>query len=261
MKVVRNSLSISISVWKALFLREAITRISISRAAWMWLLFEPMVQMILLMFLFSVIRLRVVGGMDTAVWILVGLLAFFMFRRTAKQVMNAVHPSKALFTYRQVKPVDTTLVRAVLEGFLAIIISIILFAGSALLGLDIVPDNMLLVLISFLGLWLIGTGFGLISSIATELIPEVGKVIELIMNPLYLISGVIFPITAVPQPYLDVLLFNPLVHAIEAARLGFSDQYHAVPELSIMYVYGFALTFVFFGLALHVRFSLKVKTK
>lgn len=261
MKIVRSPLMVSISVWKALFLRESVTRLSMTRAAWMWLLFEPMVQIILLMFIFSVVRMRVVGGMGTAVWVMVGLLAFFMFRRTATQVMNAVHPSQALFTYRQVKPVDTTLVRAVLEGFLTIIISIILFSGSALLGLDIVPDNMLLVLLSFFGLWLNGVGFGLIASVATELIPEMGKIIGLLMMPLYFLSGVIFPITAVPQPYLDFLLFNPLLHAVEAVRLGFSNQYHVVSELSVSYVYGFALILVFFGLALHVKFALRIQTQ
>ncbi len=261
MKVVRSPLSVSVSVWKALFLREAVTRISIGRAAWVWLLVEPIVQVILLMLLFTVVRMRVVGGMDTAVWVMVGLLAFFMFRRTAMQVMNAVHPSQALFTYRQVKPVDTTLVRGVLEGFLTLLISLVLVTSSALLGLEVIPDDMLLVLVSFFGLWLIGVGFGLIFSVISELVPEVGKVVGFTMMPLYLLSGVIFPINAIPQSFRDVVLLNPLIHAVEFARLGFSSQYSVVTGLDLRYVFFIALVFVFFGLALHVRFALRMQTQ
>jgi len=59
---------------------------------------------------------------------MVGLLAFFMFRRTATQTRNAVSSNQALFAYRQVKPVDPVLVRAGLEGFLMVVIMVILSA-------------------------------------------------------------------------------------------------------------------------------------
>ena len=41
----------------------------------------------------------------------IGMLAYFMFQRTATQVMNAISANQALFAYRQVKPADTVLVR------------------------------------------------------------------------------------------------------------------------------------------------------
>jgi capsular polysaccharide transport system permease protein len=56
-------------------------------------------------------------------------------------------------------------------------------------------------------------------------------------------------------------LFNPIAHGLEAARLGFAAHYHAVPELSLGYLYGFALVSVFFGLALHRRFALRLITQ
>src|SRR3990167_3285203 len=109
---------ITLSVWEALFLRETVSRLSAGRAAWLWLLMEPVFHIVFLMFIFAIIRMEVVGGVDTAVWLMVGLLAFFMFKRTALQAQNAIDANQALFAYRQVKPVDTVLVRAALEGFL-----------------------------------------------------------------------------------------------------------------------------------------------
>lgn len=249
------------SVYRALFLREALTRISSSRAAWFWLLAEPVFHVAYMLFIFTVIRVRTVGGIDTAVWLMVGMLAFFMFRRTGTQVTNAVGANLALFTYRQVKPVDAVLVRGALEGVLMAVIASILLAGAALFGHSVVPADPLGVLLAFVGLWLVGMGFGLVASVASELVPELGRLINFVMMPLYLVSGVILPLSAVPLPYRDWLMLNPVAHGLEAARLGFGAHYHAVPGLSLSYLYGFALVIIFFGLALHRRFALRLVTQ
>jgi capsular polysaccharide transport system permease protein len=257
----RSSTIITVAVWKALFLREVLARILSGRAAWFWLLAEPVFNVAYLLVIFTVISVRTVGGIDTTIWLMVGMLAFFMFRRTATQVQNGISANQALFTYRQVKPIDTLLVRGALEAFLMIIVTVILLSGAALLGHSVLPADPLAVLEAFLGLWLIGVGFGLIASVAIQLVPELGQIIGLIMMPLYILSGVMLPIASVPQPYRDWLLLNPVAHGLEAARLGFAPYYHAVPELSIAYIYQFALVSIFLGLALQRRFALKLVTQ
>jgi capsular polysaccharide transport system permease protein len=262
MNTARTPLDVTISVWKALFLREAVGRIASRRFAWAWLLFEPVFHIVFLVILFSVISMRKVGGIDTALWVMVGLLAYFMFQRSGTQVMNAINANRALFNYRQVKPVDTVLVRAALEGFLMILISILCFTGAGLFGVsNILPADPVAVLQAVFAMWLIGLGYGLITSVAVELIPEMGHVIGMAMTPVYIMSGVIFPLGSLPPPYRDWLLLNPLAHGVEAARLGFAPYYHAFPGLSIAYLYGWALVSVFFGLALHNRFATRLVTR
>ncbi len=256
----RTPFKITLAVWKALFLREAVVRLSTGRIAWLWLLIDPMIQIVFLIILFTTIRMRVIVGMDTAVWILVGVLAFTIFRNTAIQGMNAIGPNRALFNYRQVKPVDTVLVRAVLEGFLLLIVSMVLCSASAFIGLDISPDNLLLILSAVLSLWLIGLGFGLVTSVIVVLLPDIGKILKIIMMPLYLCSGVIWPLNSLPVEIQEVLWYNPLVHCVDAVRLGFSSQYQVINELSLLYSYGFGIVFVFMGLAIQIRFATQVKT-
>jgi capsular polysaccharide transport system permease protein len=255
MEKERTPTAVTLSVWKALFLREAVNRVSHERAAWLWLLLEPVVHIVFVMFLFVVVRVRVVGGIDTGLWIMVGLLTFFMFRRTFQQAMAAVGANQALFAFRQVLPVDTVLVRAGLEGFLMVLIAITLLSGAGLYGIDVVPADPLAVLIAFFGMWLVGLGWGLMASVASELIPELGRFISMILHPLYLFSGVIFPLARLPATYREWLMLNPLAHGLETARLGFAPYYQAVPETSISYLYGGALVSIFLGLALHYRFS------
>jgi capsular polysaccharide transport system permease protein len=257
----RSSAQITHAVYRALFLREALSRLTSGRAAWFWLLAEPVFHVSYMLFIFTVIRVRTVGGIDTVLWLMAGMLGFFMFRRTGTQVSNAINSNKSLFTYRQVLPIDTALVRALLEGFLMTFIAGILLAGAALLGHSVLPADPLAVLEAFFGLWLFGLGFGLVASVASELVPELGRVIHFIMMPMYLLSGVIFPLSAVPLPYREWLMYNPVAHGLEAARLGFAPHYHAVPELSIPYMYFFALVSIFWGLALQRRFALRLVTQ
>lgn len=259
--MTRTSTAITLSVWKGLFLREALSRIFSGRAAWFWLLAEPVFHVLSLIVIFTVIRVRVVGGIDTGVWLMVGMLAFFMFRRTGLQVMNAIDANQALFAYRQVKPIDTVLVRGVLEGLLMILITGILLTITALFGYSVIPADPLAVLEAFFGLWLLGMGFGLVASVISRLVPELAQIIKLAMLPLYMLSGVIFPLSAVPQPFRDWLMFNPIAQGLEVVRLGFASHYHTVPDLSIVYVYDFALVTIFLGLVLQRRFALRLATQ
>jgi capsular polysaccharide transport system permease protein len=148
-----------------------------------------------------------------------------------------------------------------LEAILLLINLSLLLTGIALFGHTAVPEDPLAVIEAFFGLWLLGIGFGLVTSVVIELVPELGRIIKLVMMPLYLISGVLLPISSVPQPYREWLLLNPIVHGLEAVRLGFSPYYHAISELNIAYMYGLALVSIFLGLVLHRRFESRLVAK
>lgn len=251
----RPGISVLCSTWNALFLRETVNRLSAGRAAWVWLLVEPMGHVFFMLAMFTLVQVTAVGGIDVTVWLTIGMLAFFLFRRTANQCAHAIAANRALFSYRQVKPVDTVLVRAASEGFLMLLVIILAVTILALLGHPVAPADPLELMGALLGLWLVGLGYGLVASVAVELIPELGKVFSMIMMPLYLTSGVMVQIGAIPEPYRGWLALNPLVHGLEAARLAFAPYYHTISTLSLAYLYGWALVLVFLGLALHVRFA------
>lgn len=257
----RSPLAVTLAVWRAIFLREALDRLFDMRAAWFWLLMEPVLHIAFITFIFTVIRMRTVGGIDVAVWIIVGMLAFFMFRRTAIQVMYAVDSNKPLFAYRQVKPFDTSIVRGGLEAFLMVMVALVILTVAAFLGHDVLPDDPLQVLAAMFGLWLFGVGYGLVASVLMALVRETEHILKILMLPLYLISGVIMPISAVPQPYRDLLLINPLVHGLELVRQGFATYYHMVPGVSMGYLYMWGIVSFFLGLVLYRRFALQLVMK
>ena len=257
----RSAWAITLSVWKALFLRESISRLSNRRMAWMWLLLDPMVQIAFMLTMMTVINVTVIGGIDTMSWLIVGITGYQMFQKTGSQSKNAISSNQSLFAYRQVKVIDTVIVRTILEGFIEIIITVILCAGTLFVSSEIIPDDPLLVFAAFFALWLMGVGFGLIMSVVAQLLPEIAKIIDYVMMPLYILSGVIMPMSSIDPSYRHWLLLNPLIHGVESCRVGMSNFYHTVPGVDLVYLYKFALCAVFLGLALHRRFALKLITK
>ncbi|WP_447985806.1 ABC transporter permease [Nitrospira sp. Nam74] len=255
---MRSSGLITWAVWKALFLREAVARLSAGRAAWVWILLEPLVHLIFLNVLFGFILRSMISGVEGGLFITTGVLGFLLVQHTAMRSKEAINANAALFTYRQVLPVDTVLVRAALEAVLLGISAIFLFMGLSLLGYQIFPQDFLGVMLAFATLWLAGVGLGLMLSVASQLIPEVEKVAGMVFRPLYLLSGIMYPPSVIPPAYQDWFLLNPLVHGIELVRTGFFPQYHTISGVSAGYIVGFALVTLCLGLALHVRFATRL---
>jgi len=254
----RNPIAVTFAVWRAIFLREALDRLFDMRFAWFWLLAEPVLHIAFITFVMTVIRVRTVGNADVVVWIIIGMLAFFLFRRTAVQVTHAVDSNRPLFTYRQVKPFDPAIARAVLEGFLMAIIALVILGTAALLGHQTFPVDALLVIQAVFGLWLFGIGYGLVASVLMALVPEMEHVLKIVMLPLYLISGVIWPLASIPLPYRDILMINPIAHGLELVRMGFFPYYHTVPGLSMPYLFAWGVVSIMLGLMLYRRFAIQL---
>jgi capsular polysaccharide transport system permease protein len=256
----RSPLQVMWSVWSALFLREALARLFTRRGAWAWLMIEPVFHIAYLVIIFAVIRVHSVSGFDTGLWIAVGILAYFTFERVSVETANAINANKSLFSYRQVKPIDTMLVRAFLEVLLLSVVAMIIFSAAAMLGHTVLPHDPFALFSAISGLWLLALGWGLVRAVLNDLVPEINFVVNFAMKPMYLVSGVMVPLSSIPFPYRDWLLYNPVAQGIEAARAGFSATYHPVSGLSVPYLFGFTLVLFFMGLLLMRRFAVRLMT-
>src|SRR3546814_12779177 len=114
----RNSLVVTLSVWKALLLREALARLFSGRASWFWLIAEPILHMAMFGYIYAGIRQRTIGGIDTLIWLVLGLQGFFMFRRTASRMTGAIITNRAVFFYWQGNPHNTVLMHGFVIGWL-----------------------------------------------------------------------------------------------------------------------------------------------
>lgn len=252
---VRSPLAVTFGVWKALFLREAVYRIAQDRIAWLWLVIEPISHVALMMWVFTGFQHVVIAGADSVIFITLGVLGFFLPRNVLTSAMEAIPRNAMLFSYRQIKPVDTVLVRGALEGFVETFILLLVLGCLAVLGYNVIPANPLAAVEALAVLWLFGLGAGLVASVGGQLIPEIARAVRLLINPVYFLSAIFYPSDVLPHALRQVLLMNPLVHGIELLRLAFMPHYRVPPGIDLGYPLAFAVVFIFLGLALHVRYQ------
>ena len=85
----RGGLQVMYAAVRALFLRELQTRFGQYRLGYFWILLEPALHIGFMLILFGTVRQRMVPSMDYEVFLVNGILPFFMFRRIATQALKA----------------------------------------------------------------------------------------------------------------------------------------------------------------------------
>ena len=260
-KSQRSSWQVTKSVWWALFVREVLHRTMSDRLGWFWLFFQPiMIILVMVSVRYYIMgNVKSIAGAEFIPWLMVGLITFQMFRETMMRAMGAVEANRQLFSYRQVKPIDPVLVRCFIEGQLNSFILIMFILTGLLIEIYLVPNDTLGALSAWASLWLFGIGCGLILSVSNVIFPETAKVIPVTMMPLFLISGVIFPLNFVPQELIEYLLYNPLLHGIEITRSFFFENYQPIKGVSYSYFYLWLIGLLSVGLMLHIRFEKRLK--
>ena len=256
----RTSWQVTKSVWHALFMREVLSRLFANRFAWFWLFAEPVLLVMIMVGIRTFIRMMdSIAGIEMIPWMIVGLSTFFVFRSGMTRGMGAINANKGLFAYRQVKTVDTVFVRVFVEGLLYAILLIVFILGLALMGYDMHPQNVIGVMIAWLSVWALGLAAGMVLSVVTSIIEEVGKIVKMISLPLMILSGAFIPVQYMPHQIKEILLYNPILHGIESLRLAFFEGYWSVHGIDLFYLQQWVLGLLLVGLALHIRFEAKLK--
>jgi len=255
----RNPWQVTRAVWHAMFMREALVRVAGDRLSWFWMLFEPAALIVIMVGIRSILRAHIsFNGVEQVPWMVVGLLGFYLFRENMMRSLNAIDSNRTLFAYRQVKPIDPVLVRFYVEGILKTFIFLIFISGSLLLGFDLLPDKPMLALFLWFSLWMLGVGTGLVLSALSTMIQEIGWITKILSLPLLLISGVIFPISNLPDNFRQLLMINPIAHGLELLRGAFFDNYRLMPETDLIYMWFWILGWVLMGLMLHIRYKYRL---
>lgn len=248
----RSSWQIMHAVIFALVLREFQTRFGKRRMGAFWVLLEPMLHIAFMMFMFTVIRLRTVPGMDFPVWLLTGIVPFFLMRNVALRFMDTVSANRALFAYPNIKIFDTFVARLLVELMIsAAVYSILIFILGFWFGYDVSIAYPLRWIASLLIGILFAFSLGILFSVIVQVMPNSGTFIRLLFMPLYFISGVIFPIWNLPQQFLPWLLWNPFLHIIENIRSSVFEVYPVTYGISYSYPITITVLFLFFSMGLY----------
>lgn len=254
----RGGVEVMYASIRALFLRELQTRFGHYRIGYLWALIEPSLNVVLMLILLGAVIQRTLPGIEYPVFLVNGILPFFMFRKSATKALGAISSNRGLFNYRSVKPVDTVLARTLLELFLYFNCYVVLTAVLIWIGYDISFSKIPEVLFYWLILFVLSFGFALIMMIVGSFSPEINKTISPLFLVLYFMSGALVPLHRIPEQYLVYFLWNPLAHLFELLRHAVSPSYIVLPGVSLGYILICSLVILFFGLLLCQGFNRKM---
>lgn len=224
-----------------------------------WFIFEPLAHIVVLISIYSIMRSHNNYGMDMPMFLVSGVIPFLLFKNIALKGMEAVSANKALFSYRQIKPFDTIMARAIVEcALMACIYLVVIFALGFWGGYE-VSINRPLQWLGFLAIGIVlSFGLALLFCIVGEAVPEAKTFIRLAYMPLYFISGVILPLWLIPVQFIDALLWNPFLHIIDGMREATFSTYPRTQGISAAYAASTAGVVLFLGMFLYRARRLKL---
>lgn len=246
-----TSLSIQKRVVHALFLRELKTRFGTYRLGYLWALLEPIAHLSVLLLIFGYVMSRAMPYIPFTVFLLNGLIPWFVFSGITSKSLTAVEANKGLFSYRPVLPIDAVLSRAVLELMIYFLVYIVLMAALWLFGTELTLVNMPKIVGIYGAVFVFSLGLGLVFMVIGHAFPESQKLIPLLIKPLYFLSGIMFSISIIPVQYHKWVDWNPLMHAFELLRQAVVPSYQVLPVISYGYLWVCAIVMLSIGLMLY----------
>ncbi|WFE89340.1 ABC transporter permease [Roseibium porphyridii] len=256
-KPFNDSLKQQFAIISALIIREMTTRYGNKFGGYMWAVLDPVLFIAILTIVFSAVAHIPPLGRSFMLFFATGYASFYIYRSTADQVANAVEANRALLNYPIVRPYDAIVSRVLLQAATLFVVNLLLF-GVMSFFVEIGPIRMGPILAaSAIGLTL-GAGVGISNIVWFHLNSTYQHIWGVINRPAFMVSGVFFLPEAIPLPYRDVLMWNPLVHLVGLFRMGFYPTYRA-SYVDLPYVIGLAVFSVVFGLFLVWLFDARLR--
>lgn len=247
----RSPWQVQRSVVFALVLREMSARVGGQWVGAIWTVFEPLAHVLMLVTVFGLLRARSMPGIEYPVFLATGLIPFFFFQKLVTRLLDAIDANRGLFAYRQVKPIDALVGRAIVETLMNLIVYLVTLLILAWVGYHVLPGKPLEVMGVTALIALFGLSFGTLTAVLSHDRPRLRSIIRLLFLPLYLASGVMFPIDTLPREIIDMLLWNPLVHLVEISRQNFIPAYTPTGGINLAYPLAWTLASAALGLSLY----------
>jgi ABC-type polysaccharide/polyol phosphate export permease/Flp pilus assembly protein TadD len=238
-------------VVRALIIRETRTRFADTRLGYGWALVEPMLHIALLSATFAVLMHGSPPiGADFFVFYYTGLIPYHVFVHSSTGMSHALINNAPLLQLPPVSSFDVIAARGFLEVITDLVVAIVLLAGFLAIGLRAMPDDLWEPSIAVLAIAAFGCGIGFVNAVTTVFWRSWEKTYAQLTRLLYFVSGIFYVPGMMPDWVRDILVWNPLLHAIDWFRAGFFEVYR--PHwLDRSYVVVVAIASLLVGLALH----------
>ncbi|MGC9237253.1 MAG: ABC transporter permease [Thiomonas sp.] len=228
-------------IW-ALTMRETITRFGREGLGTIWLVAEPAMFIVGVMVIFSHIESN--ATYSIAEYLAVSYPTLLFWRNGTNRVTKAIEINRALLHHQPIRPIDIIYSRILLEFSGAAGAFFILYLVFVQLGICQWPADVLTMALGYLLVIWFSFAFVLIMAALAELSETIERVSHIILYLMLPFSGVFVPLYAVPEQFREILLYFPLVDAVEYFHSGYYGE-----RMQTYYHLGYSV-FVILGMTL-----------
>jgi homopolymeric O-antigen transport system permease protein len=215
-----------------------------------WYFVQPILTMLVYLFIFSIIARIPTDGVPAPLFYLSGIIMWNYFSESFNQTSDTFFQNAAIFgkVYfpRMIVPLSkviSALIKFAIQSLLFLIVYFYFNDASTEINTN------LLILIPFLVILmgLLGCGTGIIFSSLTTKYRDLKFVITFGMQLMMYATPIIYPMSIVPNDYQYLILWNPMAHIVEAFRyilLGSGE----FTSSGLLYTAVFAILVLFIGI-------------
>lgn len=243
MSALKEGVRVQLRVIRALLMREILTRYGRHNIGFLWLFVEPMLFTLGVTALWTFAGMHRHSSIPIVAFAITGYSSVLLWRNMPSRCVNAIEPNLALMYHRQVKVIDIFASRLLLEAAGATISFIVLSIVFCSLGWMKPPQDVLKMMIG----WVMLAWFGMALAIFLGALSARNDLVEKFWAPtsylLFPLSGAAYMVDWLPQRGQELVLWLPMVHAVEYIREGyFGSAVKTHHNLAYMAAFALALT-------------------
>lgn len=250
----RSSWAVFVTSVSAFLQREMKDQYGRSRLGYFWALAEPAATVAIMVALHGSLT---GGGVliyqeSPVVFFVFGAVPYFLFSNSLSATQGVCASRKGLFNYRQIKPIDIMLARAIIDALMMIGVLVAFLLVWWWFDKRMPEPRLLELSLAMTSLFVLGLSLGLVFEVFGTVFADLRKIFSIATRPLFFISGVFFTMQMLPGGLGSVLWLNPVLHAVDLARDAAIAGY--VSPASWAYLWGCILLLQFIGLAAYRRY-------
>lgn len=240
-------------VLKALILRDIRTRFFGTGLGYIIAILWPLAHIVILLLIFYFAGRTAPVGESLVLFFTTALIPALGVRYISRFTLTSVMQNRPLTAFPIVKFMDIILARCILEAAAFCCVVALLAVILFFLGEPVQPEYPIGAAEAFLTTVLLGLGMGAFFGVIAIKLPGILIPFTLGYIILYMSSGVIFVPSALPQQVLDIVSWNPVLHAVEWLREAYYLGYNS-PVLDKEYVISIGLGLLFSALLMEKTF-------
>lgn len=257
---LRSGLKDQGKIIQALMIRELTTRFGRENIGFLWIMAEPMLFAGLVGLLWTFMKGSEEHGIGIVAFVVSGYLPLTFLRNTFSRCVSIFVANSSLLYHRQIKLIDFIFVRVLIEFIGTTMAWIFMGSVLAIFNLFPVPSDIGMALLGWFLYFLFVLSMGFIIAPLSEMSEVLEKILPVTVYLAIPFSGTFNMVSWLPPDAREVVLWSPMVSAMEMIRLGlFGTAVRPYYDVTVPITGSILCLIVGLALCKHVRKTLAVE--